>query len=336
MMRGSPTAPDSPMLINCVAYENGKRLADIPRDEISDYVERDECFVWVALFNPEPAEIDEMADEFGLHPLAVEDARKGHQRPKIEEYDESLFAALHTIEEDPDGSGDLVIGEVDIFVGRNYVLSVRHRTQRGFAEVRHRCEREPELLRHGAGFVFYALMDAVVDRYFPILDTLEAALESAEERLFDATSSRGKIEDLYVLKRRLMTLKHAVLPLLDDVGKLQGGRVHPVCAGTREYFRDVYDHLMRINSAIESIREMLATAISVNIAMIGITDADITKRLAAWGALITIPTLIAGVYGMNFEHMPELKLAAGYPLTLATMIVVDAVLFWRFRRARWL
>ncbi len=324
------------MLINCVAYANGKRLADIPRDEISDYVGRDECFVWVALYNPEPAEIDEMAEEFGLHPLAVEDARKGHQRPKIEEYDESLFAALHTVEEADDGSGDLDVGEVDIFVGRNYVLSVRHRTRKGFAEVRHRCEREPELLRHGAGFVFYALMDAVVDRYFPVLDRLEDELEAAEKRLFDPTSSRSKIEELYVLKGRLMTLKHAVLPLLDDVGKLQGGRVHPVCAGTREYFRDIYDHLMRINAAIESMREMLATATSVNIAMIGITDSDITKRLAAWGALITVPTLIAGIYGMNFEHMPELRLAAGYPLTLAAMFGVDAILFWRFRRARWL
>jgi magnesium transporter len=328
--------PRSLMLINCAVYENGKRHADIQKEAISEYVGRSDCFIWVALLDPTPGELDEMAEEFRLHPLAVEDARKGHQRPKIEEYDDSLFAVLQTIDEDSAGSGELEIGEVAIFVGRNYVLSVRHRTRRGFSEVRHRCEREPELLRHGSGFVFYALMDAIVDRYFPVLENLESALESAEEQLFGTSSSRSKIEDLYALKGRLMTLKHAVLPLLDDVGKLQFGRVPPVCVGTQEYFRDVYDHLMRINATIESIREMLATAISVNIALIGISDAEITKRLAAWGALITVPTLIAGIYGMNFEHMPELKWAVGYPLAVAAMTAVDAVLFWRFKRAKWL
>jgi magnesium transporter len=324
------------MLINCVLYEDGKRLADISKEDISEYVGRRECFIWVALLDPSTAELDEMAVEFGLHPLAVEDARKGHQRPKIEEYEDSLFAALHTIEEGGEGGGELLIGEVDIFVGRNYVLSVRHRTRRSFAEVRQRCEREPELLRHGAGFVFYALIDAVVDRYFPVLQNLESALEAAEEQLFSGASSRAKIEDLYALKRRLMTLKHAVMPLMDDVGKLQGGRVPPICIGTQEYFRDVYDHLMRINATIESIREMLATAISVNIALIGISDAEVTKRLAAWGALITVPTLIAGVYGMNFENMPELAWSVGYPLAVGMMIAIDGTLFWRFRRAGWI
>jgi magnesium transporter len=330
------TGQDRFMLINCVVYQNGKRIADIPKEDISDYVGRPECFVWVALFNPSSEELDEMAHEFGLHPLAVEDARKGHQRPKIEEYENSLFAVLHPVEESADGSGELEVGEVDIFVGANYVLSVRHRTSKGFAEVRQRCEREPELLRNGAGFVFYALMDAIVDRYFPVLDRLETMLETAEEQLFSSASTRSKIEDLYALKRRLMTLRHAVVPLMDAVGKLYGSRAPQLCAGTQEYFRDVYDHLMRINAAIESIREMLTTAISVNIALIGITDSDITKRLAAWGALITVPTLIAGIYGMNFEQMPELKWAFGYPLVLATIVGIDAFLYSRFRRSGWL
>jgi magnesium transporter len=324
------------MLINCVVYQNGKRLADIPKEEISEYVGRPECFVWVALFNPAPEELDEMAEEFGLHPLAAEDARKGHQRPKIEEYEDSLFAVMHTVEESADGSGELEVGEVDIFVGPNYVLSVRHRSSKGFTEVRQRCEREPELLRNGAGYVFYALMDSIVDRYFPVLDQLETTLEAVEEQLFTTTSSRGKIEELYALKRRLMTLKHAVVPLMDAMGKLYGSRAPQVCNGTQDYFRDVYDHLMRINAAIESIREMLTTAISVDIALIGITDMNTTKHLAAWGALITVPTLIAGVYGMNFEHMPELKWAWGYPLILAAMVGIDAFLFTRFRRAGWL
>ena len=173
------------MLINCVAYQDGARLADLQTSEISDYLDKPGCFVWVALRDATDAELDEMRREFNLHELAVEDARHGHQRPKIEEYGDSLFAVLHTIEREKDEAGDEVYatGEVDIFVGPNYVLTVRHRTQVGFAAVRARSEREPELLAHGSGYVFYAVMDNVVDRYFPIIDSLETELESIEEQI---------------------------------------------------------------------------------------------------------------------------------------------------------
>ncbi len=325
------------MLINCVAYQNGRKLDDIPKEDVSEYVGRNDCFVWVAMFEPSPDELDEMAGEFKLHPLAVEDARRGHQRPKIEEYGDSLFAAIHTVEkvQSNEGTHELQVGEVDIFVGPNYVLSVRHRTQVGFTAVRARAEREPELLRHGSGFVFYALMDNIVDRYFPVLDDLETDLEAAEEQMFKGAATRAKIEDLYALKRRLMVLKHAVAPLIEAVGKLYGSRVPQMCAGTQEYFRDVYDHLMRINAGIESIREMLTTGIQVNLALISLSESEVTKRLAAWGALITVPTLIAGVYGMNFERMPELRWVWGYAFALTLMIIVDVVLWRRFRRAGW-
>ena len=325
------------MLVSCVAYEGGRKIADIPAADISEYLHRPNCFVWVALFQPTEQELDEMAQEFGLHELAVEDARKGHQRPKIEEYGDSLFAVLHPVElvKGEDGSTDIRIGEVDIFVGENYILTVRHRTQLGFAAVRARTEREPELLRNGSGFVLYALIDNVVDRYFPVLDLLETRLETAEEDLFRSSSSRPQIEELYEIKRQLMTLKHVVAPLMEAVGKLYGGRVPHLCQGTQEYFRDVYDHLARINGTIENIREMLTTAIQVNLALIGISDNEVTKRLAAWGALITVPTLIAGIYGMNFKHMPELDWSIGYPLVIFAMAAIDALLFLRFRRAKW-
>jgi magnesium transporter len=326
------------MLLNCVAYQNGRKLAEIPAEDISDYVKRPDCFVWVALFEPTGQELDLMAQEFGLHELAVEDARHGHQRPKVEEYGESLFAVLHPveIEKADDGTESFNVGEVDIFVGPNYVLSVRHRTKVGFAAVRARTEREPELLKHGSGFVFYALIDNVVDRYFPILDELETRIEALEQRMFTTPASRRQIEELYELKSKLMTLKHAVAPLMEAVGKLYGGRVPHLCQGTQEYFRDVYDHLARINSAIESSREMLTTAIQVNLALIGISDNEVTKRLAAWGALITIPTLVAGVYGMNFKFMPELDWQWGYWYAVGMMIAVDVLLFFRFRKARWI
>ncbi len=326
------------MLLSCVAYQNGSKLADIPVEDISEYVHRPDCFVWVALFEPTREELDQMAEEFALHELAVEDARTGHQRPKIEEYGDSLFAVLHPVEfEKVEGGSDvLTVGEVDIFVGANYILSVRHRTKLGFAAVRMRTEREPELLRHGAGFVFYALIDNVVDRYFPVLDDLETRLEKAEERMFAAPASRRQIEDLYALKGMLMTLKHSVTPLMEAVGKLYGGRVPHLCQGTQEYFRDVYDHLARINAAIESSREMLTTAIQVNLALIGISDNEVTKRLAAYGALITVPTLVAGIYGMNFHNMPELSWEVGYPLAVGAMVFIDLLLFLRFRKVNWI
>ncbi|MEO8487079.1 MAG: magnesium/cobalt transporter CorA [Betaproteobacteria bacterium] len=323
------------MLVNCVAYQNGRKLADIAVEDISDYVGRPDCFVWVAIADPDDAEIDRLAEEFGLHELAVEDAKRPHQRPKVDEYGEDLFAVLRTVErENPDA--ELTVGQVAVFVGRNYILSVRQHVQRGFSDVRARTEREPDLLRHGSGYVFYALMDAVVDRYFPILDSLEEELERLEESIFRTTPTRGSIEAFYDLKHEVMTLKHAVGPLMEVAGKLYGGRVPALCAGLGEYFRDVYDHLHRVNTAIEQMREMLQTAISVSFTLINLVESETTKRLAAWGALITIPTLIAGIYGMNFRHMPELDWLMGYPFALALMATVDGYLIYRFRKAHWL
>ena len=259
------------MLINCVAYQDGRKLADLSVEEISDYVARPNCFVWVALKDPTPAELAKMQEEFNLHELTVEDAHHGHQRPKIEEYGDSMFVVLQMIEMREDG--ELSVGEMDVFVGPNYVLSVRTGAERGFQDVRARCEREPDLLRNGSGFVLYALMDSVVDRYFPIVDALEEELERIEGRIFEQSSSaRQVIEELYSLKRRLMIVKHAAALLLEAVSKLQGGRIPPVCSGMQEYFRDVYDHLQRIVRNIEGRREMVTTAIQVNLAMITLSE----------------------------------------------------------------
>ena len=321
------------MLVNCVAYQEGRKLADIPKEDISEYVKRPDCFVWVGLKDPSPEELEEMREEFDLPGLAVEDARHGHQRPKIEEYGDSLFAALHAVEIRDE---ELHVGEVDIFVGPNYVLSVRRDTERGFADVRTRSESEPDLLRHGAAYVFYALMDKVVDRYFPILETLETELETIEEQIFVRNAARSNIEALYDLKRKLMTLKHAVDPLMEAVGKLYGGRVPRICAGMGEYFRDVFDHLQRLHATIEGIRDMQTTAIQVNLGMISLNETEVTKKLAAWAAIIAIPTLIAGIYGMNFKFIPEYDWLYGYPASLGVMFGIDLVLFFWFKKIHWL
>ena len=321
------------MLVNCAAYQSGKKLGDIHKDEIHDYLAKPGCFVWVALKDASHEELAEMQQQFGLHELAVEDAHHGHQRPKLEEYGDSLFAVLHTIE--PDGD-ELSIGELNIFVGKNYVLSVRNHSGQGFANVRARTEAEPHLLKQGAAFVFYALIDTVVDRYFPVLDAVEDELEAVESRIFDGAPGRENIEGLYAIKQKLMVLKHAVGPLHEAVGRLYGGRVPAICTYTQEYFRDVGDHLLRLNQSIDSSRDMAITALSVNLSMITIGENETVKRLAAYAALVAVPTMIAGVYGMNFEHMPELKWAWGYPLALGLMVVIDVYLFWRFRKAKWL
>jgi magnesium transporter len=321
------------MLVNCVAYEEGRKLADVDLRAIHTYLARPGCFVWVALKDATEAELEQMREEFDLHPLAVEDARHGHQRPKIDEYGDQVFVVLHTVEVAGD---ELHVGEVAIFVGRNFVLSVRSRTERGFQEVRARAEREPDLLRYGAGYVLYALMDAVVDRYFPVLDAVEMQLEKIEEHLFGSISPRENIEALYYVKQKLTTLKHATAPLVETVGKLFGGRVPQVCGGLGEYFRDVYDHLIRINQSIDAARETVNTAIQVALAMVNMGHGEVTKRLAAYAALVAVPTMIAGVYGMNFEHMPELNWTLGYPLSIALMAVIDGFLFVRFRKAGWL
>jgi magnesium transporter len=321
------------MLINCVAYQDGKRLGEIRPDEIHRYLATPGCFVWVALLERDAAVLEQMQAQFGLHPLAVEDAKHGHQRPKIEDYGESLFVVLHLLEPD---NGSLRVGEVDVFAGPNYILTIRSHAEQGFQSVRARAEGEPELLRLGSGYVLYALVDAVVDRYFPLLDAIETELEAIEDRIFAGSSPRENVEALYGLKQKLGVFRHAVAPLLEAVNNLYGARAPRVCADMKEYFRDVSDHLQRLNQTIESIRDTIATAISVNLSMISLQENETMKRLAAYGALVAVPTMIAGVYGMNFEHMPELGYRYGYVTVVALMVAIDAYLFYRLRKAKWL
>ena len=324
------------MLINCAVYQSGTKLADIPVSEICDYLAKPDTFVWVALQDATPAELEEMQQEFDLHPLAVEDARHGHQRPKIEEYGHSIFAVLHLVEPASADSTALTVGEVNIFAASNYVLSVRNRSRQGFLGVRERCENEPEMLAHGSGFVLYALMDAVVDRYFPIIDALETELEAIESDIFTKRAARANIERLYELKRRVMILKHAVAPLLEGSGKLYGGRVPGFCVAVKDYFRDVVDHLARVNASIDTMRETIGTAIQVNLAIVMSEQGEVTKRLAAWASIFAVSTALAGIWGMNFESMPELKWRYGYAAALGTIAICCSFLYWRFRRARWL
>lgn len=322
------------MLINCVAYREGTKSADIPVSAISEHLAQPGCFVWVALRDASEEELSQAQQEFGLHDLAVEDARHGHQRPKIEEYGDTLFVVLHLVELTP--TDELRVGEVHVFAGPNFVLSVRNRSTKGFLGVRQRAEREPQLLRLGSGFVLYALMDAIVDRYFPLVDQLETELETIEGQIFERNAGRANIERLYELKHKVTTLRHAVAPLADAATKLHGGRVPAVCASSEAYFRDINDHLTRILTSIDTIRDTIGTAIQVNLSMVTIEESEVTKRLAAWAGIFAVATFFVGVWGMNFEFMPELKWRWGYPAALALIVTTCGVMWWRFRRARWL
>lgn len=321
------------MLVNCVAYDHGKKLGDITVEQISDFLLRPECFVWVALQDASSDELTKMQEEFNLHELAVEDARHGHQRPKIEEFGHSLFSVIHLVELK---GNEVVLGELHIFVGKNYILSVRHRTQQGFKSVRERCEREPHLLEQGASFVYYALMDAVVDRYFPVLDVLETELEHIEEQIFGTSAALSHIERLYQLKQKVMVLKHSVDPFMEAIGKLYGSRVPEVCVNSQMYFRDVYDHLYRINLTIDHILDTISMAMHAHISLVAIEESQVTKRLAAWAAIFAVATAFFGLWGMNFHEMPELKWKYGYPFAVGTVTLICGFLYSRFRKSGWL
>lgn len=323
------------MLINSAVYDDGRLVAEPALDGVSEALAaRESGFLWIALRDPTDDELARLQHELDLPPLAVEDARKGQQRPKVEEYGDITFAAMHLLETGPEG---LDVGEVHVFVGPRFVVSVRHRSNQGFLGVRGRAEREPELLRQGPGFVLYALMDAVVDRYIPLMDGIEAELEKLEETMFLRGQDRqAVVQQLFALKQRLATLRHAVTPLLEVTAKLHGGRVPVVCKALQEYFRDVYDHLLRIQASIDAARETIIAATQVNLTLVTIDESLVTKRLAAWAAIFAASTALAGIWGMNFEKMPELKWVYGYPMALATIALVSGALYWRFKRLRWL
>ena len=321
------------MSITCVAYQNGIKLAEAPIEQVGNYLQKPGCFVWVSLSDATDAELDFMQERFGLHDLVVEDARHGYQRPKIEEYDEALFVAMHMVAV---ANAGLDIGEVCIYAERNFVLSLRSRSRQHFSTVRERCEREPELLQIGTGFVLYALMDAVVDSYFPVIDYLESELEIIEEHLFDKGKALSNIERLYELKRKVLVLKHAVAPMMEAVGKLHGGRVPPVCTEAQEYFRDIHDHLTRINSGIDTMRDTISTAIMVCQSTVTIEQNEVNKKLAAWAAIFAMATVFTGVWGMNFQRMPELQWEYGYLAALLVIAGVCGFIYRHFKRSGWL
>jgi len=325
-------------IVNCVAYAAGRRVGEVSVEDISEVLEQPDRFVWIGLHEPEEALLRQLQEEFGLHDLAVEDALRAHQRPKLEIYGESLFAVLRTARLNPEGPAGprIGFGETHVFVGPRFVVSVRHGASAPYVDVRARAEATPALLGQGPGFVLYALMDFIVDQYFPIVDALEDDLQAIEKEIFDESFDRETTSRIYRLQRDLGEVKQAVSPVVDICNRLLRFELALIAEDTRPYFRDVYDHVIRINEMVDSLRDLLATAQQVNLSLIAVSQNEAMKKLAGWAAIIAVPTMVAGIYGMNFKFMPELGWVYGYPVVMAVTLGICAGLYLGFKRSGWL
>jgi magnesium transporter len=322
-------------VVACVAYADGRRVRDVEIPNISEVLKDPDVFVWIGLHDPSPELLRQIQQEFGLHDLAVEDAQVAHQRPKLEQYGDSVFVVLRPAILTSD-QGCIELGETHLFLGPRYIVSIRHGDTPGYAAVRARCESNPALLAKGPGFVLYAVMDFVVDHYFPVLDTLGDQLERLEDEIFSETFDRKTVERIYELKRNLVEVKRAVSPLVDVCNRLVRFDMPLIPEDTRPYFRDVYDHAIRINEHVDTLRELLTGALEAHLSLTAVAQNDAMKKLAGWAAIIGVPTMVAGVYGMNFKFMPELEWRYGYPMVMTSMAVVCVYLYYRFKRSGWL
>ncbi len=321
------------MIVDCAIYEEGvRRAGDLPIEGARGVCDTKRGFVWIGLHEPDEAEFEAVRREFALHELAVEDAIKAHQRPKLEVYGDSLFMILKAAHVEP--LGTVGFSEIQLFIGAGFLITVRH-GQGDLHDVRLGAESRPELLRYGPGAAVHAIVDRIVDDYAPVSESLDRLIREVEGEVF-SSSRANPAERIYTLKREVLELHDAVAPLLDPVGALARGRHRLIDAEMRPYFRDVHDHLLRIVGQIEGFRELLTSVLTANLTQASVRQNEDVRRISAWAAIIAVPTMIAGIYGMNFEHMPELGWGFGYPLVIGVIVVACVALYVRFRRAGWL
>ena len=322
------------MIVNCVVYtDTGVRVGDIALDDISEVLKQPDRFVWIGLLEPDSALLEKLQEEFGLHDLAIEDAQNAHQRPKIDVYHDSLFVVAQTVQV---VNAKVEFGETHIFLGPQYLITVRHGASVSYAPARRSCEQAPELLALGPSYGLYAVLDLIVDNFVPIVRSFREDLQELEEEIFEETFKRETIKRLYDLKKELVTLRLAIGPLQDTLGQLTHLFPRLIRDEVRPYFRDVFDHATRINESADTMREMLTAALTVNMSLVTVAQGEVVKRLAGWAALLAAPTLLASWYGMNFTAMPELSMPWAYPTIIGVTAMVCTTLFIVLRRAKWL
>jgi magnesium transporter len=332
------------VIVDCAIYRNGRRTEGPPdfSDALAQCRLGVDAFVWIGLHEPTEKEFDRVTQEFGLHPLAVEDALKAHQRPKLEVYDDSLFVVLKPV--GYEAKSDIVTsGEVMVFIGDSFVVTVRHGEEAPLAAVRHRLEEEPEMLRHGPTAVLYSIADAVVDHYVEVADELGTDLAELEAEVFSPTAggSRHTASRIYAFKRQVLEFRRATGPLAQPLARLAGGglfgvRVPFVHEKAQPFFRDVNDHLTRVNESVEGLDRLVSDILSAHLAQMSVRQNDDMRKISAWAAMAAVPTMIAGIYGMNFDHMPELHWTWSYPALIAVMVALEFLLYRLFKSRGWL
>ncbi|MFV2120102.1 magnesium/cobalt transporter CorA [Streptomyces sp. Act-28] len=327
------------VIVDCAIYRDGRRRQGpsdvvVALEQARDAVD---AFVWIGLHEPTAEEFDRVSAEFGLHPLAVEDALKAHQRPKLEVYDDSLFLVLKPVIYEPEGD-TVSTGELMVFMGDSFVVTVRHGEGSPLGEVRRRLEAEPEVLRQGPTAVLYAVSDAVVDHYLDIAGELQLDLEELEAEVFQPAGSeaRNTASRIYQFKRQVLEFRRAAGPLGGPMERLAGAGVPYVNEAARPFFRDVGDHLTRAAEQVEGLDRLLSDILSAHLAQMGVRQNDDMRKISSWAAMAAVPTMVAGVYGMNFAHMPELRWVWGYPTVVGLMAVAVVALYRLFKRRGWL
>lgn len=321
-------------IVNCAAYSKGRRIADVELNDVHEVLKATNQFVWIGLHEPSEEVLGNVQHEFGLHDLAVEDAHNAHQRPKVELYGDSVFVVLRTAQINKEHHTEF--GETHFFVGPNFIVTVRHGSGVSYADVRSRCESNPQLLSKGQGFALYSVMDFIVDQFFPVVHEMERELQAIEDKIFKEKPNRETTEQIYQLKRELLEVRMAVSPLVEICNKLMRFDIKCISEETRPYFRDVYDHVVRINEMVENARELLNTALEANFSLISISQNDVSKKFAGWAAIIAVPTMIAGFYGMNFKFMPESEWEYGFYTVILFTIASCLLLYFLFKRSGWL
>jgi magnesium transporter len=323
------------VIVDCAVYADGRRRdGEMPVHEAMVACRQPNAFTWIGLYEPTEEEFDSIRAEFELHPLAVEDAIHAHERPKLEVYDDMVFIVLKTARYvDPEEVVQL--GEILIFLGRDFIITVRHGEASELGDVRRRLERQPDLLRHGPGAVLHAIVDRVVDDYGPAISGLGHDIDEVEDDVF-SNARTNPAERIYKLKREVLAFSHAAGPLVDPVDRLACGRYELIHPEVRAYFRDVNDHLLRAHEQLENYRDLLTSILQANLAQITVRQNQDVRKISAIVAILAVPTMLAGIYGMNFEHMPELEWTFGYPLVIVVMLTVCFGLYRYFRKSGWL
>jgi magnesium transporter len=332
-IRVSPQPEPEAGVVAAGVYSGGRRILDIRIEESGDWAKKPGHVVWIGLHEPGEELLRRVQRQFGLHELAIEDALHAHQRPKIEQYGDSLFVVARTAQM---VEGRIAFGETHLFVGRGYLVSVRHGASASYKSVRLRCEASPKVLSHGEDYMLYAILDFIVDNYMPVVDAIETEVEEIEDRVLATALSQAEIERLYALRRDLLRLRNAVVPLVEVCRRLEHAELVAIDTPMQPLFRDVTDHVRRVQEEIDSLREVLAFAFEASLMTGQAQQTTISRRLAAYAALLAVPTAVAGIYGMNFKHMPELEWQYGYFVVLAVIFATCAVLFARFKKNGWL